>query len=92
LLDNGIDTARVSIRSNSISLIVSLLETGKYLTIMSPQVCRTELNAGKLTVLKPLPREVERKIGLYFLASSSLKPLGESLVEQLKQALKEPTP
>lgn len=86
LQENGIDLSHISVRSNSISLIISLLKTGNYLTVISPQVCSDEIARGDLVVVAPLPRLADRRIGLYVLNNRDLRPIEKSLIAHLDRA------
>ncbi|QLC26352.1 LysR family transcriptional regulator [Parasphingopyxis algicola] len=78
---NGIVVERSALRSNSVNLVLNLVKSGEFLTVLAPIICHEEIANGNVVVVKKLERALKRKIGLYHLSNRPLRPVEEAFLE-----------
>lgn len=81
LYKNGIDTPRPVVRTNSVNLLLTLLETGEYLTVLAPLVCFEAIRDGDIAILQNLRQPVVRSAGVLHLEGNDLRAANREFIK-----------
>jgi DNA-binding transcriptional LysR family regulator len=81
---DGLPTPRALVRTNSLPLMVSLVNSGEFLGVIPEQLIARELTAGAMRRVPISGASVERRAGLIYRAASHPRPAVQQFQQQVR--------